>query len=130
MKLVIECKNKVVDLHCFATLFTSWVHHWFSEGFVLLKLLIFCVVFLWLFFLSSYCVFYAQCCQCLWMIHSWLTLRFSLTFIRMETLPSSVVCLFSAWLSIYLKISSNPDYQSFQCIFLIKQICYIRTFLI
>jgi hypothetical protein len=31
--------------------------------------------------LSSSCVLCTQCCQCLWIVHSWLPLRFSLTFI-------------------------------------------------
>jgi len=39
---------------------------------------ILCCVFV--FYLSSYCVLCAQCCQCLWIVHSWLSLRFSLTF--------------------------------------------------
>ena len=40
-----------------------------------------CVVFLFLLCLSSSFVLCAQCCQCLCMVHSWLPLRFSLTFI-------------------------------------------------
>jgi hypothetical protein len=35
----------------------------------------------YLFCLSSSCVLCTQCCQCLWIVHSWLHLRFSLTFI-------------------------------------------------
>jgi hypothetical protein len=31
--------------------------------------------------LSSSCILCAQCCQCLWIVHSWLPLRFSQTFI-------------------------------------------------
>ena len=34
-----------------------------------------------LFCLSSSCVLCTKCCQCFWIIHSWLPLRFSLTFI-------------------------------------------------
>ena len=40
---------------------------------------VFCVVFL--FCLSSSYVLCNQCCQFLWVVHSWLLLRFSLTFI-------------------------------------------------
>jgi len=29
---------------------------------------------------TSFCIL-CQCCQCLWIVHSWLLLRFSLTFI-------------------------------------------------
>jgi hypothetical protein len=45
-------------------------------GSVLLIFLVFCVEFLF-----SSCVLCTQCCQCLWIVHSWLLLRFSLTFI-------------------------------------------------
>ena len=39
----------------------------------------------------SFCVLCAQCCQFLWIVHSWLLLRFSLTFIyaRSYSLSSS-----------------------------------------
>jgi hypothetical protein len=37
-----------------------------------------CIV---LFCLTSSCVLYSQCCHCLWIVHSWLPLRFALTFI-------------------------------------------------
>ena len=76
------------------TVFTgAWVHPWFLVGSVLLIFLVFCVVFLvgsvLLIFLVfcvvfcsfSYCVLCAQCCQFLWIVHSLLPLRFSLTFI-------------------------------------------------
>jgi hypothetical protein len=39
--------------------------------------------FLWcvaVFHLSSSCSLFAQCCQCLWIVHSWLSLRFYLTY--------------------------------------------------
>ncbi len=29
-----------------------------------------------------FCVVFTQCCQCLWIVRSWLSLRFSLTFIN------------------------------------------------
>ena len=43
-----------------------------------------CVVSFFLYFILLLCLFYSsflctQCCQCLWIIHSWLPLRFSLT---------------------------------------------------
>ena len=47
---------------------------------VLLILLDFCVLFLF-FCLSLSCVLCTQCCQFLWIVHSWLLLRFSLSFI-------------------------------------------------
>jgi len=42
--------------------------------------LAFCVVFLFC-LSSSYCVLCAQCCRSFWIVHSWLHLRFSQTFI-------------------------------------------------
>jgi hypothetical protein len=50
----------------------------FLVGSVFLIFLVFCVVFLSC--LSSFC---SQCCLCLWIVHSWLLLRFFLTFIYM-----------------------------------------------
>jgi hypothetical protein len=35
-----------------------------------------CVAFFFCFFLSSSCVLCTQCCQCLWIVYSWLHLRF------------------------------------------------------
>ena len=41
-----------------------------------------CLSYVLCFCLSSYCVLCTQCYQCLmWIVHSWLPLRFSLTFI-------------------------------------------------
>jgi hypothetical protein len=37
-----------------------------------------------LFCLSSFCILCTQCCQLLWVIHSWLPLRVSLTFIFLK----------------------------------------------
>ena len=62
-------------------LFSSWAcvqHHFFGRAHLLL-FLVFCVCVC--FFLSSFCALCAQCCQCLWIVHSWLPLRSSLTFI-------------------------------------------------
>jgi hypothetical protein len=38
--------------------------------------------------LFSSCVLCAQCWQCLWIVHSWLPIRFSLTFIKVSKLRS------------------------------------------
>ena len=56
-----------------------YVHPQFLRGSMLLIFLVFCVVLV--FFVSSSCVLCTQCCQCLWIVHFWLLLRFSLTFI-------------------------------------------------
>ena len=56
-----------------------YVHPLFLRGSMLLIFLVFCVVLV--FFVSSSCVLCNQCCQCLWIVHFWLLLRFSLTFI-------------------------------------------------
>ena len=39
------------------------------------------VVCVFCFCCSSFHVLFAQCCLCLWIVHSWLSIRFSLTFI-------------------------------------------------
>jgi hypothetical protein len=58
--------------------------------------------FLWRLF-TTYClscVLYAQCCQCLWIVHSWLLLRVSLMFIysleivQFRVCPVSLDCTF------------------------------------
>jgi hypothetical protein len=57
-----------------------------------------------LFCLSSSCVLCTQCCQCLWIVHSCLPLRFSLTFIyssdllKMVQSMSSIFCSFSIFI--------------------------------
>ena len=51
----------------------AWVHHRVLLGSVLLIFLAFCVVIFPLFVFAS-CT---QCCQCLWITHSWLPHRFS-----------------------------------------------------
>ena len=78
----------------------SWLPLWFSLTFIytllfdgfffggvrnahIFSLLFFVLLF---FFLSS-CVLCAQCCQCLWTVHSRLHLRFSLTFILLTNMP-------------------------------------------
>ena len=59
-------------------------------------LLIFSVsVLCFLFCLSSSCDLCAQCCQYIWVVHSGLPLRFSLTFIPLVTtrsIPSPIYC--------------------------------------
>ena len=47
---------------------TTWVHPRYLVEYVLLMVLVSCVL----------CT---QCCQCRWIVHSWLSLRFSRTFI-------------------------------------------------
>ena len=61
---------------------SSWVHPRCLVESVLLIFLVFCVV-LWFFLLclSSSCILCVQLFQCLWIVHSWLPLRFSLRFI-------------------------------------------------
>ena len=87
---------------------STWVYTRFLVGSLLLIFLVSCVVvFAWFVFVLClvhpmlpvsldcpfliipsvfsnvylFCVLYTQCCQCLWIVHSWLPLRFSLTFI-------------------------------------------------
>ena len=73
-----EC---LIRLNCLS----FWIRPRFLVGSVLLIFLVFCVVlcfFVNVFFcLSMSCVLCALCCQFLWICHSWLALRFSLTFI-------------------------------------------------
>ena len=61
---------------------------WFLMGSVLLTVLVFCVVLFFLFCVYSSRILHTKCCQFLWIVHSWLSLLFSLTFICM-TLWSS-----------------------------------------
>jgi len=55
----------------------SWVYPLFLVGSVLLIILVFCLVF----YLSSFCVLCAHCCQCLWIVRCWFCLRFSRRFV-------------------------------------------------
>jgi hypothetical protein len=55
----------------------AWVHPRVLVKFVLVIVLVFCVVFIVLLVF----VLCTLCCQFLWIGHSWLSLRFSLTFI-------------------------------------------------
>jgi hypothetical protein len=66
--------------------------------------------------LSSSCVLCVRSCQCFWIVHSWLPLRFSLTFSPMPYILiirynhyhiySEVLNLISIWLTFLLMISS------------------------
>jgi hypothetical protein len=62
-------------------LIATWlclVHPRFFVGSVLFIFIVFCFVLC----LSLYCVLPTKCWQYLWIVHSWLLLRFSLTFIE------------------------------------------------
>ena len=54
----------------------------FMVGPVVLIVLVFCVVLCFLSYLSVSCVLSARCCHYIWIALSWLTFRFSLTFIK------------------------------------------------
>ena len=74
---------------------------WFFMGSMLLIWLVVCVVLCLCFVLfaclSSSCVLFTQCCQCLWFVHSWLSLglEFSLTF--MNNTFSKLTWLYMLW---------------------------------
>jgi hypothetical protein len=62
-----------------------------------------CVAHLFIFLCCFVClhVWYTQCCQFLWIVHSWLSFRFSLTFIySFHRVFFQVICLF---LSVYFQ---------------------------
>ena len=61
------------------------VHPWPLVVSLLLIYLV-CCVFVCVFCSSLSRVLCAQCCQCLWIVHSWLILRFSLNFYSMYLL--------------------------------------------
>ena len=77
MLLVSNMMSLVRDRNCLPFRSTC-VHHRFLVGSVLLIILAFCVVFCW----SSSCVLCAPCYQCISIVHSWLYILFSLTFIE------------------------------------------------
>jgi hypothetical protein len=59
--------------------------------------------------LSSSCVLCAQWCQCLWIVHSWLHLRFSLTFIFiLPVLQVSLDCPFLIAPSVFSNVYFHP----------------------
>ena len=55
----------------------TWAHPWFSGAVHVVHIFIFPCFVLFVFVL---CLLY-PCCQCVWIVHSWLPIRFSLTFI-------------------------------------------------
>ena len=72
-----------------STLAQTWLFWWWFLFLVFLCRVVLCCVelcfvVLCVFFqlLSSSCVLCSQCWQCLWIVHSLLSLRFSLTFIQ------------------------------------------------
>jgi hypothetical protein len=68
--------------------------------------------FIVLFCLSSSCVLCTQCCQFLWIVHFWLPLRYSLTFIYNIILLLSLICLFIiCFESVLLKSNFNFAFQ-------------------
>jgi hypothetical protein len=71
----------------------TWVQLYFFGGIVLLIFLVFCVVLCFILLISS-CVLCSQCCKFLWIIHSWLPLRFSPTFYQMHAFS---LCCFSSF---------------------------------
>jgi hypothetical protein len=73
-------KHKLLTLRA-----NTWVHSGFL-GSALLILLVFCVVFFGFFFFVL-CFVPNVSYVCLWIVHSWLSLRFSLTFIYMSCFP-------------------------------------------
>jgi hypothetical protein len=73
-------KHKLLTLRA-----NTWVHSGFL-GSALLILLVFCVVFFGVFF-SVLCLVPNVSYVCLWIVRSWLSLRFSLTFIYMSCFP-------------------------------------------
>ena len=70
-----------------------------------------------LFCLSSSCVLFAQYCSCLWIVHSWLPLQFSLTFIYIQNvglrfvseshLLSPCLCLYGSVVQKYVDLKSK-----------------------
>jgi hypothetical protein len=66
-----------------------------------------------LIFLVS-CVLCAQCCQFLWIVHSWLSLWFSLTFVLYLVYPMLPVSLDCPFLIVPLVFSSNIGYTRYR----------------
>ena len=124
----------ITDLHCLTTLFTSWVHHhWCSEGFVLLKFLIFCVVYLWLLFCLRPVFFMPNVASvCGLCILNW---PFGFSYVYSDGNNSQLSCMFVFCMIVHLLKDLLWPWLSFFLIpiFNIKntwQICYIRIFLI
>jgi hypothetical protein len=81
-------------------------------------------VLCFLFCLSSSCVLYAQCYPCLWIVHSWLPLQFSLTFINQTEIAyictrlayTTKICIKKRYHS--KKINHTPTKKELLCIHL------------
>ena len=100
---------------------TIW--HRFFGGFVLHVFLVFCV-FVFCFSLS--CILCSKCCQCLWIVHSWFPLRFSLTFICFVCLrPVSCVPKLPVFLDCPFLIS--PSVFSNVYLFCLSSSCFLCT---
>jgi hypothetical protein len=70
------------NYHSGAPGFITWVHPPFLVGFAFFILLEFCVLlYVCVLFVLVLCLLYPICCQCLWIVHSWFPIRFSLKFI-------------------------------------------------
>jgi len=89
--------------------------------------------FCFLFYLSSSCVLCSQCCQFLWIVHSWLSLQFSLTFIYSLILNKRLSITVKLWkLSIltrssYLMIQTQSEVTEIKTLWTIyhRPICVI-----
>jgi hypothetical protein len=57
-------------------------------------------------FVCSSDVLFAQCCQLFWIIHSWLSLRFSLTFIQFNWTMHTILVLYVTTLNMLALIIS------------------------
>jgi hypothetical protein len=53
------------------------------------------------------CVLCDQCCQCLWIVHSWLPLQFSLTFICPVSCVTNVVSISGLFILYYSSVFCN-----------------------
>ena len=60
---------------------TAYQHAAKSPGLSVRSVLFIFLALCWSFSLSSSCVLCVQCYPCLWILHSWLVCRFSLTFV-------------------------------------------------
>jgi hypothetical protein len=96
-----------------------------SLSYLWLDYQLFCIVLICFVCLSLSCVLYAQCCLFLWIVHTWLFLRFSLMFIYFvlclvcPMLPVSLDCPYlivpSVFSNVYLlrPVSCMPNVACF-----------------
>ena len=68
--------------------------------------------------LSSSCVLCVRCCQCFWIVHSWLPLRFSLTFSPMPYTWTSGIEILFFWIRIYKDQSKYQNKGRHHCFYL------------